>query len=160
MTNTDIEAYVKNQFDLYALMNFDNDLTAHLETKESFLFEGVKCYISDEVIHGYVGIPPHIPYGIAYFPDDDCLVLNSATKDLPSELMNAVLHHEIGHRTLGHTDVDIELEMEADAYAQARCANMKSALIDMREKLYVQLSNEYPNQAISFEEIDTRIAAL
>lgn len=134
------------------------DFSAYLADKETFDFHGTKCVVADQLIFGTVGICPTIPYGIAYFPMLDMVIMNTATKELPKHHLNAILWHELGHHHLEHEDIDQKLEHEADTYSVAHGCEMKATLIDMREKLLLPLMSVYPH--LNSLDLDARIAAL
>ena len=161
MTSINAEQYREEQLAVQGdmLFNFSKPIHVYLEEQEHFMFGGTICYIADKLVYGALGVSPELPYGIAYNHALDYIILNRATHDLPPHLLDAIIQHELGHKTLGHEELTHENELEADAYSQARTGNMLAALIDMREKLVVPLSVVYPHQ-ISVAQIDARIAAL
>ena len=161
MTTINADQYREKQLLAQSDMLFNHGKPIHeyLEEQEHFMYGNTICYIADELVYGALGCSPEIPYGIAYNHALDYIILNKVTRDLPSNLLDAVLQHELGHKSLGHEEISHENELEADAYSQARTGNMLAALIDMREKLVVPLSAVYPHQ-ISVAQFDSRIAAL
>ena len=159
MTTLNIEQYVADQIDAVVQMHDIEDLAAHLADKETFEFHGTKCVVDDRLVFGALGVSPELPYGIAFVPGVDCVIMNTVTRNLPDHHFNAIMWHELGHRHLEHDIIDQDLEHEADTYAVAHGYDMKATLEHMREVMVLPLTQVYPHQ-LTTADIDKGIAAL
>lgn len=89
--------------------------------------DGVHLYKDDLFVFACMGVKEANAVAI---PDKNIVVINEAALNLPSDLLNALISHEIGHLKLGHKinslypiqafvgfGNGLKCELEADAYA-------------------------------------------
>lgn len=104
----------------------------HIMTKCVLVVEGVKVFLDDEVVLAYTGARSSVPNACAF--QDGQIVINSAAKELPSQVFDALIQHELAHIKKAHKPnpvlypaqailgfgYGLQMEYEADEYALAK----------------------------------------
>ena len=117
----------------------------------------------DDAVYAILQISGDFEMGAAYHSGFKVILMNTKTWEMKAELRDAIIWHELGHKSLGHESIEQHQELEADQFSLTNGQNMHAVLVHIRAELIRMFAvMGLPQESIdaAMPAIDERIAAV
>ena len=165
--NTTME-YLDNWYEHQT--KFMNEFGTSEEQFEEALKERVITTINDtpivvwdDAVFSILQISSEFAMGAAYHSGFKVILMNTKTWEMKAELRDAIIWHELGHKSLGHESIEQHQELEADQFSLTNGHDMHGVLVHIRAELirmFAAMGLPQQNIDAAMPSIDERIAAV
>ena len=117
----------------------------------------------DEAVYAILQVSDEFALGAAYHAGFKVILMNSKTWNMEVTKRDAIIWHELGHKSLNHETIEQCQELEADKFSVENGYDMHAVLVHIRAEL-IRMFNwmGLPQENIdaAMPAIDERIAAV